>query len=64
MPLLAVVGAGPGLGLEIARVFGRAGFTVALVSRNQEKLDGLAARLAEEGIEATGSPPTPRSPRP
>ncbi|PPG50428.1 MULTISPECIES: SDR family NAD(P)-dependent oxidoreductase [unclassified Rathayibacter] len=54
MPLLTVIGAGPGLGLEIARVFGRAGFTVALVSRNQEKLDGLAARLAEEGIEATG----------
>ncbi|AZS36268.1 Putative ketoacyl reductase [Microbacterium lemovicicum] len=54
MPLLTVIGAGPGLGLEIARVFGHAGFTVALLSRHQEKLDGLAALLADEGIQAKG----------
>ncbi|QHC57806.1 SDR family NAD(P)-dependent oxidoreductase [Rathayibacter sp. VKM Ac-2760] len=54
MPLLTIIGAGPGLGLEIARAFGRTGFTVALLSRNQEKLDGLAALLAEEGIRAKG----------
>ncbi|MFD7407370.1 SDR family oxidoreductase [Streptomyces sp. NPDC059866] len=54
MPVIAIIGAGPGLGLSIARRFGAAGFTVALISRTQEKLDALAARLAEEGIEAAG----------
>jgi hypothetical protein len=32
MPVIAIVGAGPGLGLSIARRFGREGFTVALIS--------------------------------
>ena len=54
MPVIAVIGAGPGLGLSIARRFGGEGFQVALVSRTQDKLDALAARLAEEGIEAAG----------
>jgi NADP-dependent 3-hydroxy acid dehydrogenase YdfG len=54
MPTIAIVGAGPGLGLAIARRFGREGFRVALVSRAQSKLDALAARLAEDGIEAAG----------
>ncbi|KND37998.1 SDR family NAD(P)-dependent oxidoreductase, partial [Streptomyces stelliscabiei] len=54
MPVIAVIGAGPGLGLSIARRFGREGFQVALVSRTQDKLDALAARLAAEGIEAAG----------
>lgn len=43
MPLLTIVGAGPGMGLSIARQFGSRGFDVALVSRTQSKLDGLAA---------------------
>ena len=54
MPTIAIVGAGPGLGLAIAEVFGRQGFRVALLARNQERLDGLAAQLAEAGIEAAG----------
>jgi NAD(P)-dependent dehydrogenase (short-subunit alcohol dehydrogenase family) len=54
MPTIAIVGAGPGLGLAIARRFGREGFRVALVSRTQSKLDALAARLAEDGVEAAG----------
>jgi len=54
MPTIAIVGAGPGLGLSIAKVFGRNGFRVALVSRNQEKLDALAGQLQELGIEAAG----------
>ncbi|WP_217591750.1 SDR family oxidoreductase [Cohnella sp. GbtcB17] len=51
---IAIIGAGPGLGLSIARKFGSQGFRVALISRNQEKLDGLAAQLASENIEAAG----------
>ena len=72
MPTIAIVGAGPGLGLAIARRFGREGFRVALVSRAESKLDALAARLAEDGIQAAGLPATSltgrrcgrRSPRP
>src|SRR5262249_39234036 len=54
MPTIAIVGAGPGLGLSIARVFGRHDFSVALVSRSQEKLDGLVAELGESGVDAAG----------
>lgn len=54
MPVIAIVGAGPGLGLEIARAFGAKGFTVALVSRNAAKLETLASDLRAEGIQAAG----------
>jgi short-subunit dehydrogenase len=54
MPLITIVGAGPGLGLEIARAFGRRGFDVALVARTQTKLDSLVQTLAGEGITAHG----------
>ena len=52
MPTAVVVGAGPGLGLSIARRFGRAGLAVALIARKQEKLDALVKILTDEGIEA------------
>lgn len=54
MPTLAIVGAGPGLGAAVARRFGREGFSVALISRDQAKLDGLSAELESEGIMARG----------
>jgi NADP-dependent 3-hydroxy acid dehydrogenase YdfG len=54
MTTLAIVGAGPGLGLAVARRFGREGFSVALVARDAEKLEGLAARLRGDGITAAG----------
>ena len=40
---IAIVGAGPGLGMSIARRFGAEGHRVALISRRQGRLDGLAA---------------------
>jgi NAD(P)-dependent dehydrogenase (short-subunit alcohol dehydrogenase family) len=49
---LVVAGAGPGLGLEIARRFGREGFNIALLSRRLESLRSLVTRLGEEGIGA------------
>jgi short-subunit dehydrogenase len=52
MPVIAIIGAGPGLGAAVARKFGREGFSVALISRNQSKLDGLVAELATAGVEA------------
>ncbi|GID26712.1 SDR family NAD(P)-dependent oxidoreductase [Paractinoplanes brasiliensis] len=54
MPTIAIVGAGPRLGLSIAKVFGRNGFSVALVARTQDKLDRLAVELGESGIDAAG----------
>lgn len=56
MPTIAIVGAGPGLGLSIAKVFGGHGFDVALISRSKDKLDGLVAELAGAGITAEGFP--------
>src|SRR4051795_11243997 len=49
---LVIVGAGPNLGLAIARRFGREGFAVGLVSRTRSKLDALVAQLASEGVTA------------
>ncbi|MCX4530518.1 SDR family NAD(P)-dependent oxidoreductase [Streptomyces sp. NBC_00841] len=56
MPTIAIVGAGPGLGLSIAKVFGGHGFDVALISRTKDKLDALVAELTEAGITAEGFP--------
>ena len=52
MPVIAIVGAGPQMGLAIARIFGEQGYKVALVSRHPAKQDSLIAALASEGIEA------------
>ncbi|MGW0176290.1 SDR family NAD(P)-dependent oxidoreductase [Rhodococcus sp. NPDC003322] len=54
MPTITVVGAGPGMGLAIARTFGSHGFDVALLSRSQANLDTHAATLSSEGITARG----------
>jgi short-subunit dehydrogenase len=51
---IVIVGAGPNLGLAIARRFGREGFAVGLVSRTQSKLDDLASRLESDGVTAAG----------
>jgi NAD(P)-dependent dehydrogenase (short-subunit alcohol dehydrogenase family) len=51
---LAIFGAGPVLGLSLARRFGREGFRVALVARTTENLDALVAELDGDGIEASG----------
>ncbi|WP_151481989.1 SDR family NAD(P)-dependent oxidoreductase [Streptomyces albicerus] len=54
MTTIAIIGAGPGLGAAVARQFGRQGFDVALVSRNQDRVDALASDLTREGIVARG----------
>ncbi|MFG2964820.1 MULTISPECIES: SDR family NAD(P)-dependent oxidoreductase [unclassified Streptomyces] len=50
--VIAVFGAGTGLGVSVARRFGKEGFRVALVARRKERLDALVTRLADEGVEA------------
>jgi short-subunit dehydrogenase len=47
---IVIVGAGPNLGVAVARRFGREGMAVGLVSRNEEKLEGLAGELRGEGL--------------
>jgi short-subunit dehydrogenase len=54
--VIAVFGAGTGLGVSVARRFGREGFRVALVARRKDRLDTLVAQLADEGIEAAPFP--------
>ncbi len=47
-----VVGAGKGMGVNIAKVFGQHDFTVALIARKLEKLNPLVDELKSLGIEA------------
>ena len=54
MTTIAIVGAGPGLGAAVARRFGAAGFDIALLARNQERVDALAAELTSSGLTAAG----------
>jgi short-subunit dehydrogenase len=51
-PLLLIVGAGPRLGEAVARRFGRDGYDVALVARNESRLAELGRRLKADGITA------------
>src|SRR4051794_14132935 len=51
-PVLLVIGAGPGVGGAVARRFGRAGYDVALVSRDPGQLEELGGSLQGEGITA------------
>ncbi|MGW2651456.1 SDR family NAD(P)-dependent oxidoreductase [Streptomyces sp. NPDC001393] len=56
MTSIAIVGAGPQLGLAIARTFGSQGFDVALISRDRQRLDALVGTLTAEGITAAPFP--------
>lgn len=50
--VIAVLGAGTGLGASVAHRFGRQGFRIALVGRRKDRLEALAEDLAAKGIEA------------
>lgn len=54
MSTIAIIGAGKGLGLAVARRFGREGYAVALLARSQDNLDTLTDTLWTEGIHAVG----------
>ncbi|WP_052745225.1 hypothetical protein [Streptomyces sp. WM6386] len=51
MTSMAIVGAGPQLGLAIARTFGTQGFDVALISCDRQKLDGLVTTLTADVLD-------------
>jgi len=61
-PPVLVLGAGPGLGLQVARRFGRAGHPVVLAARGAERLDGHVAALRAEGVTALAVPGDLRDP--
>jgi shikimate 5-dehydrogenase len=61
---LLLVGAGPGLGLAVARRFAAGGYRVTLVARSPERLRDLAGALAGTGAEITPSRPMPAIPTP
>jgi NADP-dependent 3-hydroxy acid dehydrogenase YdfG len=50
MSTIAIVGAGPGLGMALARTFSSHGYNVALIARNQDKLDSMVSALGAEDI--------------
>ncbi|WP_406232224.1 SDR family NAD(P)-dependent oxidoreductase [Nocardia sp. NBC_01009] len=48
-----IIGVGPGLGMSMARRFGREGFRIALVSRSDARHGAYLRDLASLGIDAT-----------
>jgi NAD(P)-dependent dehydrogenase (short-subunit alcohol dehydrogenase family) len=56
MPAIALVAAGPRLGLSLGKVFGSHGFDVALIARSKEGLAELNGRLAADGVTAAAFP--------
>src|SRR5438309_2422883 len=50
MPVIAILGAGPGMGLAIAKTFGAHGYRVALLSRHPATQEPLVTELARHGI--------------
>ena len=53
-PVLLVLGAGPGLGLAVARRFAQEGYVAVLATRTAEEAAPLAATLVAEGHRAEG----------
>jgi len=52
MSLITIIGAGPGISFAVAQKFGKQGFSIGLIARNEEKLKQQVQQLAEEGIKA------------
>jgi short-subunit dehydrogenase len=50
-----VVGAGPGVGVAVARRFGREGHAVGLVARSRARLDDLVHALRADGVDAAAA---------
>ena len=53
-PVYVVLGAGPGLGLAVARRFAEEGYVAVLATRTQADAEPLAETLRSEGHEADG----------
>lgn len=53
-PVLVVLGAGPGLGLAVARRFATEGYAAVLATRHAEQAEPLVAALQQDGHTAEG----------
>jgi NAD(P)-dependent dehydrogenase (short-subunit alcohol dehydrogenase family) len=53
-PLTVIVGMGPGMGMALARRFGREGHRLALLARRADALKDLVDQLKAEGFDAHG----------
>src|SRR5437016_554680 len=53
---ILVVGYGPGISNAVAEKFGKEGFSVTLVARNEERLAAGVKALEAKGIAATAAP--------
>ncbi|MFF4603150.1 SDR family NAD(P)-dependent oxidoreductase [Streptomyces sp. NPDC001339] len=53
---LVIVGAGPGLGMGVARAFGHHGFQVGLIARSKDALHASVGELTGLGITAAAFP--------
>lgn len=51
-----VVGTGPGIGQAVAKRFGRAGYTLGLIARRKDSLDGFVDGLKVAGVTAQAFP--------
>lgn len=51
MPGAIIVGAGPGIGLAVARRFAREGLQIGVIARTRATLDDVRAKLAPTGTE-------------
>ncbi len=49
MGLVIIIGAGPGISYGVAEKFGKAGYRIALIARNEEKLKALDLRAPVGG---------------
>jgi NAD(P)-dependent dehydrogenase (short-subunit alcohol dehydrogenase family) len=54
--MLAIIGAGPGLGSALARRFAQTGWSIALVALRQEVIDTGLAELEDFGVSTCGVP--------
>lgn len=50
MKIFVIVGAGKGLGLSLAKRFGKEAFHVCLIARNEDKLEEMTKELSDLGI--------------
>lgn len=53
-PVYLILGAGPGLGLGVARRFAQEGYAAVLLGRTDEETDAIAQTLRDEGHRAEG----------
>ena len=51
---LLLIGIGPGIGMAVARQFGRAGFDILMIARDADNLRRFEQELADDGIRSRG----------